>query len=176
MAAMQRIGYTYCNEDLGVFGSHRHGPALRARLDNLPLWSECYAEFHAADVLSAGLHPDDVFFRGLAYRMMWTVHWHPERDELRFNLSDENSVPSNWQLQLLQVFNQVNDWMTQREILPDECGVLYRSNDGAQVLWAFESFDFPLAPSTHVQDMMDHFATTADVLGARKHHVYVIAK
>jgi hypothetical protein len=28
MAEMQRIDYVYGNEDLGVFGIHRHGPAI----------------------------------------------------------------------------------------------------------------------------------------------------
>ena len=47
MAEMQRIGYVYGNEDLGVFGIHRHGPAVVARLDNLFLWSDCVVSFDA---------------------------------------------------------------------------------------------------------------------------------
>jgi hypothetical protein len=38
-----KIGYVYTNEDLGVFGVHRHGPALAARLQSLFLWADCIA-------------------------------------------------------------------------------------------------------------------------------------
>ncbi len=45
MVEMQRIGYVYGNEDLGVFGIHRHGPSVASRLDNLFLWADCLAVF-----------------------------------------------------------------------------------------------------------------------------------
>ncbi|MBE3134785.1 MAG: hypothetical protein IMZ55_15050, partial [Acidobacteria bacterium] len=71
MVEMQRLGYEYCNEDLGVFGVHRHGPGVEARLESLPLWTECLAGFDVPAIEKAGGDPDDVFFRGLAYRMVW---------------------------------------------------------------------------------------------------------
>ncbi|HEU4678149.1 MAG TPA: hypothetical protein VFS35_01430, partial [Terrimicrobiaceae bacterium] len=84
MVEMQRIGYVYGNEDLGVFGVHRHGPPLAGRLESLFLWADCVTDFDAAAVRAAGADPDDVFFRGLAYRMMWTLHWDVVKDLLCF--------------------------------------------------------------------------------------------
>jgi hypothetical protein len=53
---------------------------------------------------AAGYDPDDGFFRGLAYRMMWALHWDPSRDALSFaysGLSSEEDVPTPWHLVLL---------------------------------------------------------------------------
>ena len=82
MVEMQRLGYVYGNEDLGVFGVHRHGPPVAARLDSLFLWADSITDFDAPAIRSAGADPDDVFFRGLAYRMMWILHWNVEKDLL----------------------------------------------------------------------------------------------
>ncbi|MCY2924865.1 MAG: hypothetical protein NT031_05405, partial [Planctomycetota bacterium] len=81
---MQRIGYEYCSEDLGVFGIHRHGPDIKTRLGSLFLWPECLAGFDVESIRRAGGEPDDVYFRGLAYRMVWMIFWDIQRDQLRF--------------------------------------------------------------------------------------------
>ncbi|NJR73854.1 MAG: hypothetical protein HC773_09635 [Scytonema sp. CRU_2_7] len=57
MTQMQKIGYRYCGEDIGVFGVHRSGPRILARLDNLPLWAECITDFDVLALQKASANP-----------------------------------------------------------------------------------------------------------------------
>lgn len=176
MVEMQRIGYEYCNEDLGVFGIHRHGPGVAMRLDNLPLWAECLAEFNVPEIEKAGADADEVFFKGLAYRMVWIVHWDIQRDRLSWRQSGwrgEFDSPRPWHLDVLRAFAEVTDRMRNREILPDERGVVYE-HEGRRVLWAFQDFALPLGGPHVVRDVLAGEAETADALAARQRRVYVI--
>ena len=178
MVEMQKIGYIYGNEDVGVFGVHRHGPGLPMRLDNLFLWSDCIAVFDSIAIASLGYEPDDVFFRGLAYRMMWAIHWDIQRDALSFHyegLRGGHDVPSEWHFHLLRAYNQVEDFMRYRRILPGEAGVLYRSKD-RQILWAFEDFVLPLEEPGSVCDVQTGKVGHAIKIEALRHHIYVISR
>ena len=163
MVEMQRIGYIYGNEDLGVFGIHRHGPSAAARLDSLILWSDCIVSFDARAIQAAGYDPDDAFFRGLAYRMMWALHWDPSRDALSFaysGLSSEEDVPNSWHLALLRAFNEVEPDMLDRTILPNEAGILYRSASRS-VLWAFQDVSPPIANVESMRDVLSGEVVTS---------------
>jgi hypothetical protein len=176
MAEMQRLGYDYCNEDLGVFGIHRHGPGIEKRLDCLPLWAECIANFDVPAIEKAGAEPDDVFFRGLAYRMMWAIYWDVCGDRLSFHyggVRGDHDLPEERHLALLRAFNQVNGLMVHREVLPREAGVLYRS-EGKLVLWAFHSFTLPLSGPAPVTDVLSGEKSTSRSLAARPRRVYAI--
>ena len=176
MADMQKMGYVYCNEDLGVFGIHRHGPSVPARLDTLFLWSDCIANFDPVAVKGAGHEPDDIFFQGLAYRMMWGVHWDTKRDALSFHhegLRKEEDAPQPWHFALWQAYNQVEDIMRDRTILEGEAGVVYRTKD-KQVLWAFEDLVMPLGNSSSVFELINKEVITTAKLEARRNHIYVI--
>jgi hypothetical protein len=177
MIEMQKIGYVYGNEDLGVFGIHRHGPALSGRLDSLFLWADCITDFDASAVRSAGSDPDDVFFRGLAYRMMWTLHWDVAKDLLCFRYGGpqgDDDLPRPWHLDVFRAYNRVQATMRERTILPGECGVLYRS-ETARVLWAFEDLTLPLESEGRVWDVLT--GDTVDVreeLHAARRRVYLL--
>ena len=176
MKEMQDYGYVYCNEDLGVFGIHRHGPGVEARLDSLFLWAECICNFDVPAIKRAGADPDEVFFRGLAYRMMWAIHWNIQKDALSFWYGDirgDLDRPTDWHLSLLRAFNEVSDLMHDREILPEERGVLYQ-HDSQQVLWAFEDLELTLEKESAVRDAASGSETKASVLAAAKHRIYVI--
>lgn len=156
MAEMQRIGYVYCNEDIGVFGIHRHGPPLRARLDSLFLWSDCIASFEPGAIRDAGRDPGDVFFRGLAYRMMWALHWDPVKDELTFRYGGAHGpddLPGPFHFALYRVFQTVREAMKgRRTVLPEERGVLYGGVD-CGVLWACAAFTLPLERPVEVREV-----------------------
>lgn len=158
MKEMQDVGYEYCNEDLGVFGIHRHGPSIDMRLPCLFLWQECLANFDVPVIRKAGADPEDVFFRGLAYRMMWLLYWVIDRDVLSFCISGHRGdfdAPSPRQVALLKTYATLNDAMSgPREILPREAGVLYR-NGGRRVLWAFRNLRVPLKGATVVRDVLE---------------------
>jgi len=188
MVEMQGAGYEYCNEDLGVFGLHRHGPGVQARLDSLPLWSECICEFDAAAIRAApgGYDPEDVFFRGLAYRMVWPIHWDPQKDALSFHyggLRSEQDRPSDRHLALLRAFNEVSPWMRRRTVLPEDRGVLYEadspSGEGRQaggVLFAFQDHRHDLPPRggpMKVCDVLDGGERTLSAIDARRQGIYV---
>jgi len=177
MAEMQKIGYKYCNEDIGVFGVHRHGPDMARHLNTLPMWVECYTNFDPPGIREAGLDPDDVFFRGLAYRIMWMLRWDTNSKVLTWkygNSQDEAYAPTEWQLSLYRAFGEVNGLMRNREILPKEKGVMYRP-EGKRVLWAFQDFPLPLEGTTAVRDVLAGETVQADkMLAAKRHRIYVI--
>jgi hypothetical protein len=173
---MQRIGYVYGNEDLGVFGIHRHGPSAVARLDSLILWSDCIVSFDPRAIKAAGYDPDDAFFRGLAYRMMWALHWDPSRDALSFaysGISSEEDVPTPWHLALLRAFNEVEPDTLDLTILPDEAGILYRSASKS-VLWAFQDVSPPTANVESMRDVLSGEVVTIGPFVAKTHRVYAL--
>lgn len=178
MVEMQQIGYIYGNEDLGVFGVHRHGPPLAGRLDSLFLWADCLTDFDATAVRAAGADPNDVFFRGLAYRMMWTLHWDVVKDLLCFRyggpLSDDD-LPRSWHLDVFRAYNRVQEKMDgERTILPSERGVVYRS-ESVRVLWAFEDLTLPLEDGGVVWDVLSGEAVKPlEQLHAVRHRVYLL--
>ncbi len=175
MAKMQQAGYVYCNEDSGVFGLHRHGPGLEKRLDNLFMWQDHIAGFDPEAVEAAGADPDDVFFQGLAYRVMWMLRWDIRRDRLTFSHDGKarKQKPRKWHYQVWQAYNRVVDTMNQRTILDDGKGVLYR--DGRQqALWAFRDFELPLQGERTVHDILREKADRTRTIKARKHRVYRI--
>jgi hypothetical protein len=178
MVEMQRMGYVYGNEDLGVFGIHRHGPAVVSRLNNLFLWADCLASFDAFAIRKAGSDPDDVYFRGLAYRMMWALHWDISRDAISFRhegLSCEEDAPTPYHLALLRVYNEVEAHMQHRTILPKEAGVLYQSPSKC-VLWAFEELTLPLEEGYSARDFLDGEVVRNSPLLARAKRVYLIER
>ena len=153
MAEMQRYGYAYGNEDLGVFGIHRHGPGAEKRLDNLFLWRECVHSFDHHAVSKAGGNPDDVLFQGTAYRNAWSLYYDFANDCLSwsgYTVRDAGDRPTTTQLSWLAAFDACNqDMLGARHILPDESGVEYRGAQ-ATILWSFRAQPVPLNGATAV--------------------------
>ena len=157
MREMQRLGYDYCTEDLGVFGIHRHGPAAAARINSLPLWSECLCSFDADGIAAAGYDPDEIFFRGLAFRMMWILYWDMEFDCLSFRISGNRGTqarpPQEYHLKLLRAFNEAETAMRgSRELLSGDRGVLYRQGKEC-ILWCFREFRAGLPGGVRIAEL-----------------------
>lgn len=132
---MQKMGYQYCAEDMGVFGINRTGPDLLDRISSLPLWADCFCDFNENSVKRAGYEPMDIFFKGLAYRMMWKLAWNFKKNKLMLGTENPDAYA------LIKVYNKVTDFMFNREILSGEKGVVY-SHGNTSVLWAFENFEY----------------------------------
>jgi len=176
MRDMQRAGYYYCNEDLGVFGLHRHGPGLSVRLDNLPLWTDCLCNFDAAAVEKAGLNVNDVFFQALAWRMMWILNVDHAKNQLTWHYGgrrNELDAPTPWQVALLKTFAQVEKFMYNRSVLEGQRGVWYE-NDGTQVLWAFEDMDVEFPEVKQLQLLPEGNTARANKLHVQKNSVLVV--
>ncbi len=175
ISEMQGYGYHYCGEDVGVFGLRRSGPGIEMRLDNLFLWGDSYATFHREAIRKAGQDPDDIFFRGLAYRLMWNVYWNFTRQTISFSQSggtvDDN--PSSWHRALLQAFNQAESRMLQRHVLHSERGILYRGKE-ADILWSFSAFEHPLKPNQTARNLLTGESVATSPLRTEKHGVYEI--
>lgn len=169
VAQMQKDGYHYCGEDMGVFGVNRTGPDMMDRISSLPLWADCYCDFNEDVARKAGFEPMDLFFRGLAYRMMWKVYWNIRLDKLY--LGTENPFA----YKMIKIFNQVNDFLYNREILDGEKGVLY-SKDGTSVLWAFTNFDFQLNTKATAKNLVAGKDVSGKSIKAEKNRVYLITK
>ena len=177
MVEMQRIGYVYGNEDLGVFGIHRHGPPVAAR-PGLPLPMDRLRRAPSTFRLSEGSVTirREIYFRGLAYRMMWALHWDVSRDVLSFRyegLSCEEDAPRPHHLALLHAYNEVESAMRERTILPNEAGVLYRS-PARNVLWSFEDLSLPVADTHSILDVLSGEIIRPAPFFAKKHRVYII--
>jgi hypothetical protein len=175
VARMQELGYRYCGEDSGVFGMHRNGPALATRLDNLHMWNDFIATFDAVAIRRAGADPIDVFFRGLAYRLMWRLCWHVPTRTVAFSCgrprADEDR-PTAWHTALYRAYTAALPFMRHRKILPGETGVRY-DHHGTTVLWAFDDLRLPLDQAGIVRDLLEDTETTGPGIAARKHHVYL---
>lgn len=176
MVEMQQAGYIYNNEDSGVFGTHRHGPSVEKRADNLVMWANHLCNFNREALKQADIDADDFYFRGLAYRMMWGLYWNIQENRLSFNFGSAripDDIPEPWHLSLFQAYNQVVDFMSQRIVLDDDRGVLYK--DGKkQVLWAFKDFEMKLQGKHQVTDMINHKKSNSSRFSAQKHYVYLI--
>jgi len=132
---MQKMGYQYCAEDMGVFGINRTGPHVLDRIRSLPIWADSYCDFNEKAVKKAGYEPLEIFFKGLAYRLMWKLYWNLEADRLDLGIEESAAF------ELIRVFNRVAGYMYDREILPGERGVVYTKGN-TSVLWAFENFEY----------------------------------
>jgi hypothetical protein len=175
MKEMQDIGYVYDNEDLGVFGIHRHGPDITARLSSLPIWSDCICGMNAAGLRAIGADPREIFFRSMAYRMMMSVHWNISEDKLCFNYSggdNDADRPNEWHFQQIRIYNELNPYMLKRTILPGEKAVQY-TGKGKKVLWVFE--DYTCNADSKIKDMTTGKEYPAGTVELKKMHVYLIS-
>ncbi len=175
---MQALGYRYSAEDCGVFGVSRCGPGVTARLDHLFIWPDAIAQFDPEAIAESGHDPDAVFFKGLAYRLMWMICWDPKRDRLSFRQSGWRSSadsPAEHHLSLLRAYNRVEAQMQQRTVLPDESAVMYHGPD-ADVLWAFDAVPIALGEAAAVLDVLADTPLRTATLHAEPGRVYLIER
>ncbi len=175
---MQAFGMTYCGEDNGVFGVHRAGPEAARKTSSLFMWTDTLNNFDVPGIRAVGADPDDVFFRALAYRMMWMVHWDPASGKLSWNQGgwrNEDDSPTERQISLIKTYNDVDFYMNNRTVLPDERGVVYR-HQGKTVLWAFEDMQIVMNAETFIcQNMQDRIKQTVNgSFAAKAHQVYLL--
>ena len=169
VAQMQKDGYHYCGEDMGVFGVNRTGPDLIDRISTLPLWADCFCDFDENVIKSAGLDPIDIFFKGLAYRMMWKIYWDIKKDKLMIGTDNPAAYT------LIKVFNKVTDFMYNRLVLQGENGVIYTKNN-TSILWAFNNFDYPLANQSKVKNLLMNKDFSTKMVKAEKNNIYMISQ
>jgi hypothetical protein len=174
---MQAMGYRYCAEDSGVFGLHRNGPAIERRLDNLFLWSDFIAGFDPEAIRRAGADPEDIFFRGLACRLVWQVFWDVPSRSLCFRYggaTGPGDAPSDWHQALFRAYRTVQPHMRHRTILANEDGIRY-DHEGHTVLWAFRDMAFDLPAAAEATNVLTGERCRAATLAARRHNLYLVA-
>ncbi len=178
VAEMQRMGCRYCGEDQGVFGVHRTGWNIPTNLNALFLWADCLQNFDVPLLREIGANPDDVFFKALAYRAVWMLHWNPRHDCLSFHqyqFRGDFDAPTEYHLGLLRAFDAVEARMRRRVILPGEAGVRYEAPDGSLVLWTFQDLELPVSGEVGVRDVVGNRSWTArGTLSLKKHQVIVV--
>ncbi len=167
---MQEIGFSYCGEDLGVFGVHRHGPDVDRVMGSLPIWRESIINFDEVVVRKRGGDPLAVFFEGLAYRVMWSMRWDFARKTADLGIADP-AAPG-----LLKVYNQVEPLMRVREILSGGAVVRYVPEEGSRksVYWVVSSGRFPLPSLSHITDVQTGKLWRRDYLDGRQQTVYLV--
>ena len=167
---MQKMGYIYCGEDIGVFGIHRSGPAVDLRFNCMHIWTDCLAEFDQDLIEKAGYDPMDILFKGMAYRMIWFVHWNPKTNQIVTQPGGKRLFPN---FIFFKLFNEVEKWMFNRTILDDEKGVVYQK-DGTTALWAFADFDYPLKSNQNVENVETKQKINTNIVKAKKNNVYLL--
>ena len=138
------------------------------------MWREFVAGFDAAACRAAGADPDDVFFEGLAYRLMWTLCWVPSARCLSFHPYGANApgdAPRDWHFGLYRAYNEVEAHMRRRTILPDETGVLYTDGD-RRVVWSFAAGRLPLGARRRVRNVLSGETFDTDELEMAPRQVY----
>ena len=153
IAKMQKTGYIFSGEDQGVFGINRSGGFTPSRIESLPMWENSVSFFEPGLLSSSGHDPDNIFFQGLAFRMIWILTWEPKSGSLFWSAKDR-IPPSEWQISMLKIYSEVEPLMFNRRILPMETGVLYSDNAGSKhVLWNFSSQTVRTSPHSSVKTM-----------------------
>jgi hypothetical protein len=166
---MQDMGYSYCGEDLGVFGLHRHGPDMVNILDWLPMWKDCVMIFDETQV-PASMNALDIFFRGIAYRISWCMQWDFKKNAESLGISNSKAYD------YIEAFNKVNHLMRHREILPDEMAVKYLSADGkTTVYWAFKTLTIQLSEKSKIWNVTDNKSISSKTLNMSPFNVYVVS-
>jgi hypothetical protein len=176
MAEMQRMGYVYCAEDIGLFGLSRSGPSIKDRLGSLHLWQDSLCVFDVPEIESHGADACDVFFMGLSFRMMWYIYWVPHLDSLSFQVDrirGAYDVPGIWHSRLIKAFNRVSGCLYNRTLLSGGRGVLYR-NGAEGALWAFKDFHFSARGMVGAEKILDGDHFESDSFAASKNQVYSI--
>ena len=164
---MQKTGYRYTGEDIGVFGVHRSGPGVEMRLNCMHIWTDCVANFNPHIIRERGLDPADIFFKGFAYRMIWMVHWDIKKEVL---IAMGNTPFSDFSL--FKAYNEVDPYLYNREILEDEKAVLYHK-DNTYVLWAFENMNYKLPKSTVIKNILTSKSSRSKEIRAVKNNIYL---
>ncbi len=176
LSEMQALGYGLCVEDLGVFGVCRTGPDVKRRYKSLPVWVDSICDFDRRKIRQMGEDPFDVYFKGLAYRMMWYHYWVPYLDRLTFknneHAGDDDNVEDR-QTDLLKIYTKVLKFMDVRHIDPKGNWVQYRKN-GTDCYWVFNDSTIELASTATVTNMADGKETKTVLLHAQKNHVYLV--
>lgn len=164
---MQKTGYHYTGEDIGVFGVHRSGPGIEMRLDCMHIWTDCIATYNPEAIRGKGFDPVDILFKGLAYRMSWFVYWDPKLEKI--TAIKDVQFPG---FSFFKVYNEVEPWLYNREILENEKGVLYHKDD-VYVLWTFEKIRFKLPKQVNVKHVLNGKNFRSKVINATKNNVYM---
>ncbi|CAN5367392.1 hypothetical protein BH11ARM2_BH11ARM2_29670 [soil metagenome] len=176
LAAMQKAGYTICGEDVGLFGLSRSGPDLAMRLPCLPLWLDSYCDFDPGQARKSGAEPDDAFFRGLAYRVMWKLYFDVPTGEVSFRIGgakDDGDRPRKWHTDVLDAYRQALPLMQRRTILDGERGVRYDAPEGS-VIWAFAPIEIDLGGEKRVEELLSGETSRTARLSAEGRRIYQI--
>jgi len=140
------------------------------RFDCMHIWTDCLAEFNQAMIEKAGYDPIDILFKGIAYRMLWFVHWNPQTNQIVTQTGGKTKFPY---FTFFKLFNEVEKWMFNRKILDDEKGVVYQKDDST-VLWAFADFDYPLKSNRNVENVETKQKINTNIVNAKKNNVYLL--
>jgi hypothetical protein len=146
------------------------------RLGSLPLWGNSLCVYDVPAIRKAGADPAEVFFRGLAYRLMWYLYWDIASDCLTFHQGKarggyDRAAP--WHLALIRAYNAAYEVMRgRRTVLPGEAGVVYQK-DKRLVLWTFADIEFPTGEA-RARNLLDGTETEGGRLAARKRQVYLV--
>ena len=151
----------------------------RRRSTGLPLlWNDCIVPFDARAIRAAGHDPDDAFFRGLAYRMMWALHWDISKDALKLcqlgpvlrGRRAASSAP-----RLAPGLQRGGTRYAGAHDPSRRAGVLYRS-PSRHVLWAFKDLNVPVTNADSMRDVLSGEFTSGRRFFAKRHGVYAIKR
>lgn len=194
---MQRTGYRYSGEDNGLFGVNRGGPSSTRAARTLHLWGNAILSLDPVELVKSGLDPDDILFRGLAYRVMWFVFWQHTTGRISWyqepRSDGQEGEVSAWQRSILRAFNVAEPYMRDRRVTGNEGAVTYTTlspaqvsgrategpipRDRVEVVWSFGEGEIMVDPAARIEELTTGQACRSvrgTVLELQRHRVYLI--
>ncbi|MCG9894740.1 MAG: hypothetical protein MH204_04635 [Fimbriimonadaceae bacterium] len=176
LVEMQRNGLQVCTEDVGAFGIGRSGPGILARLASLPMWLDTICVFDAELLKEDGHDPEEVFFRGLAYRVMWFLYWCPQENVLSWRQDRPNDpahLPTSEQSALFQAYSRAWHHFGTRTIHEGERAVEYR-RDGRRLIFTLQPLSLDLDGPRRITNLITQESRTADRLESPARQIFLI--
>jgi len=172
----QDLDWLYVVESSGVLGLPRCGLSLDVVHNHEWLYDDMSTQHMSHDGLRrVGTDVVDAYFRGMANRLFYTVAVDPNTfpDPKALNASDWYDTAAIKPLN--DAFLAVEPDLDHRRVLPDNQGIVWTSEDGAEVVFAYRNFEYPLEQEAVIEDVLAGVCRTADRdIKCHRHGIYRI--
>jgi hypothetical protein len=136
------------------------------------MWVDSYCPFDPLVAEKLGGNADDVFFKGLAFRVMWQLYYHVPSQAVTFHYGEARGPfdhPTAWHGKVLRAYSAALPYMSNRTITDLDASVVYKKDD-CQVIWSFKDQEVRFDQLMTITDLIEgheHYSLSHQ-LGTRK--------
>lgn len=168
------LGMLYYVESPGMMGAAMCGTDYDFIRGNEFVYTNMETGMNLEKVRVYGDDPEEVYFRGMSVRLFYQIHVEmndfPDKKAIESWWNPETMVP------LVKAYHKVEPYMVELHVLEDGRGVLWKGG-GADVLYAYDSFDYDCGEAATVADVIgDEVRSAKPEFQAEKMHIYLIWK